>query len=81
MELSEEVVDEFMEEVPMSVRLAKFCSKTGKKFSSKSENNSGNNRPKPDKNQRKEKGLKVRVEKDNLIDNELETYVADSDSY
>lgn len=33
------------------------------------------------KNQRKEKGLKVRVEKDNLIDNELETYVADSDSY
>lgn len=81
MELSEEVVDEFMEEVPMSVRLAKFRSKTGKKFSSKSENDSGNNRPKPNKNQRKEKGLKVRVEKDNLIDNELETYIADSDSY
>ena len=31
MELSEEVVDEFMEDVPMSIRLAKFQSRTGKK--------------------------------------------------
>ena len=31
MELSEEVVDEFMENVPMSVRLAKFRTKSSKR--------------------------------------------------
>lgn len=78
MELSEEVVDEFMENVPMSVRLAKFRTKSSKR-GPKNNNNLGKGRsggrPKPKSFDEVEK------EFDNLIEDEAETPVADSDSY
>ena len=78
MELSEEVVDEFMENVPMSVRLAKFRTKSSKR-GPKNNNNLGKGRsggrPKP------KSFYEVEKEFDNLIEDEAETSVADSDSY
>ena len=52
MELTEEVVDEFMEDVPMSIRLAKFRSRTGKKSDVRKGKNGSSDRLVPNKNYR-----------------------------
>ena len=81
MELSEEVVDEFMEDVPMSIRLAKFRSRTGKKSDVKKEKVKNNTRSVPNRNHRNGRNFEEVVEKDNLIGDDSETSVAESDSF
>ena len=82
MELTEEVVDEFMEDVPMSIRLAKFRSRTGKKSVVRKGKVSSNDRSLPNKNFRNVKDVgEMSFKKNNLIDEDSETSVAESDSF
>ena len=81
MELSEEVVDEFMEDVPMSIRLAKFRSRTGKKSDVRKGKVGSNDRSVSIKNHRNVKDFGGMFKKNNLIDEDLETFVAESDSF
>ena len=81
MELSEEVVDEFMEDVPMSIRLAKFRSRTGKKSDVQKEKGRNNTRSVPNRNHRNGRNFEEVVEKNNLIGDDSETSVAESDSF
>nr|CCH64091.1 movement protein [Tobacco mosaic virus]CCH64103.1 movement protein [Tobacco mosaic virus]CCH64106.1 movement protein [Tobacco mosaic virus] len=82
MELTEEVVDEFMEDVPMSIRLAKFRSRTGKKSDVRKGKVSSSDRSVPNKNYRNVKDFGgMSFKKNNLIDDDSETTVAESDSF
>lgn len=81
MELTEEVVDEFMEDVPMSIRLAKFRSRTGKKSDVRKDKVSSNDRSVSIKNHRNVKDFGGMFKKNNLIDEDSETFVAESDSF
>ena len=82
MELTEEVVDKFMEDVPMSIRLAKFRSRTGKKSDVRKGKNSSSDRSLPNRNSRNVKEFGgMSFKKNNLIDEDSETYVAESDSF
>ena len=81
MELTEEVVDEFMEDVPMSIRLARFRSRTRKKSDVRKEKVGSNDRSVP-KNHRNVKDFGgMNSKKNNLIDDDSETSVAESDSF
>lgn len=81
MELTEEVVDEFMEDVPMSIRLAKFRSRTGKKSDVRKDKVSSNDRSVSIKNHRNVEDFGGMFKKNNLIDEDSETFVAESDSF
>ncbi len=81
MELTEAVVDEFMENVPMSVRLAKFRSRTRKKSDVRKEKVSSNERSVPKKDYRDVKDFGGVFKKNNLIDDDSEAFVAESDSF
>ena len=82
MELSEEVVDEFMENVPMSIRLAKFRSRTGKKSDVRKGKISSSDRSLPSKNSGNVKDFGgISFKKNNLIDDDSEASVAESDSF
>ena len=81
MELTEEVVDEFMEDVPMSIRLARFRSRTRKKSDVRKEKVGSNDRSVP-KNHRNVKDFGEKgFSKSNLIGEDSETFVAESDSF
>ena len=81
MELSEEVVDEFMEDVPMSIRLAKFRSRTGKKSDVRKGKISSSDRSLPSKNSRNVKDFGGVFERNAFIDNDSEAIDAESDSF
>ncbi len=81
-ELTEEVVDEFMESVPMSVRLAKFRTKSSKRGPKHNSNNTNERKGRSNflKKQDQE-SYGVSDSLDNLIEDDTETSVAGSDSY
>ena len=65
----------------MSIRLAKFRSRTGKKSDVKKEKVKNNTRSVPNRNHRNGRNFEEVVEKDNLIGDDSETSVAESDSF
>ena len=82
MELTEEVVDEFMEDVPMSIRLAKYRSRIGKKSDVRKGKVGSNDRSLPNKNRMNVKDFGgMSFKKNNLIDDDSETSVAESDLF
>ena len=81
MELTEEVVDEFMEDVPMSVRLAKFRSRTPKKNNGKKVKVDSVDRSVPKINKGKDRNYGGVYERNALIDEESEAIDAESDSF
>ena len=65
----------------MSIRLAKFRSRTGKKSDVRKGKISSGDRLVPNKNYRNVKDFGGMFKKNNLIDEDSETFVVESDSF